>query len=144
MKKLYYYVLGLVTVILVIGAAILLLTNNTNIKNMTDQNTTEQKSQITQTAESIVNNTQNIKLTVVGFDPKIVSIVSGTRVLWVNQSGVQATINSDPYPNNNLWSFLNLGIFENGQSMSVSFTKPGTYTYHNQLKPEQSGTVIVK
>lgn len=84
-----------------------------------------------------------VTLTASGFDPKTVTITEGTRVLWMNKSGKMGTVNSDDYPTNRLYPFLNLGAFPDGSSVQVVFDKAGTYTYHNHLNPDQTGKVIV-
>jgi len=86
----------------------------------------------------------SVILTKNGFSPNTINIDVNTAVRWINNSGEDASVNSDDYPTNRLYPELNLGRFKDGQTMVHIFTKPGTYTYHNHLKPEQTGKVIVK
>jgi len=79
-----------------------------------------------------------------GFSPNQVTIKVGTAVRWKNESGAQETVNSDSYPTNQLHKELNFGVFNNGSSVVYTFTKPGTYGYHNQFHHEQVGKVIVE
>lgn len=79
-----------------------------------------------------------------GFSPKEVTIQVGSAVRWKNVSGEKQTVNSDKYPTNQLHKELNFGIFNNGSSVVYIFKKPGTYGYHNQLRHEQTGKVIVE
>ncbi len=78
-----------------------------------------------------------------GFTPNIVTIKVGSAVRWKNASGSQQTVNSDNYPTNQLHKALNFGVFNNSSSVVYTFTKPGTYGYHNQFHHEQEGKVIV-
>jgi plastocyanin len=78
-----------------------------------------------------------------GFSPKDVSVKVGSAVRWVNKSGAQQTVNSDNYPTNQLHRELNFGVFNNGSSFVYTFTKPGTYGYHNQFNAKQKGEIIV-
>jgi len=78
-----------------------------------------------------------------GFSPTKVTINVGSAVRWKNESGAQQTVNSDNYPTNQLHKELNFGLFNNGSSVVYTFTKPGTYGYHNQFHHEQEGKVIV-
>ncbi len=78
-----------------------------------------------------------------GFSPKEVTIKVGSAVRWKNESGKQQTVNSDNYPTNQLHKELNFGIFNNGSSVTHTFTTPGTYGYHNQFHHEQTGKIIV-
>ena len=92
---------------------------------------------IVPTGKGIVN------LTGAGFDPATVTVKTGSVVLWYNKSGGEASVNSDPHPANDAYPPLNLGRFPDGTSMSLIFQKPGTYKYHNNLNPSQTGTVVV-
>lgn len=78
-----------------------------------------------------------------GFSPEKVTIKTGVAVRWKNESGEEQSVNSDEYPTNQLHKELNFGVFSNGSSVVYTFTKPGIYGYHNQLHPEQKGTIIV-
>lgn len=79
-----------------------------------------------------------------GFTPATITIKAGDTVVWINQSGAPATVNSDPHPTHTDYPPLNLGTFGNGATLSLTFPKAGTYGYHNHLNPVQKGTVIVK
>ncbi len=78
-----------------------------------------------------------------GFSPKTVTIKVGGAIRWKNMSGDKQTVNSDDYPNNQLHRELNFGVFNNESTVVYTFTKSGTYGYHNQFKPEQKGEIIV-
>lgn len=85
-----------------------------------------------------------VNLTKAGFEPGTITVKVGTKVTWINKSGETATVNSDPHPTHTLWPFLNLGSFNDGASVSVTFDKTGTFTYHNHLNPSQTGEVTVE
>jgi plastocyanin len=87
---------------------------------------------------------QTITLTSSGFQPQTLTIKSGARVIWINRSGVVGSVNSDNYPTNLLYPFLNFGQFANGSSFSTVFNKTGTYTYYNFPNPSQKGKIIVE
>jgi plastocyanin len=88
--------------------------------------------------------TDTIIVTKTGFSPQQVVIAAGSKVIWVNNSGADVTVNSDNYPANNLYPFLNLGRFSNNFSVQLVFNKRGTYSYHDQLNPTWKGMIIVK
>jgi plastocyanin len=79
-----------------------------------------------------------------GFKPNVVNIKTDTAVRWLNESGDKQTVNSDDYPTNQLHKELNFGIFNNSSSVVYIFKIPGTYGYHNQFNPKQSGKIIVE
>ena len=55
-------------------------------------------------------------------------------------------IASDPYPKDDGYAALNSGgALVHGDSYSLSFSKAGTYTYHDELNPfKLQGTVVVR
>lgn len=90
------------------------------------------------TKEAMVN------LTKEGFEPGTITIKVGTKVTWVNKSGETAAVNSAVHPTHLLYPFLNLGTFNDGESLSVTFDKAGTYKYHDHLNPSETGEVVVE
>lgn len=89
-------------------------------------------------------NKVTVTVTSSGFDPQVITIKQGALVLWANQSGGIATVNSDDHPSHKLYPQLNLGEFTQDSSVQLLFTKKGTYTYHDHLFPEREGTVVVE
>src|SRR6266571_5034216 len=85
-----------------------------------------------------------ITLTKDGFSPASLTVKAGTTVTWTNKSGAKATVNSDPHPTHTAYPPLNLGMFADGETLSLTFDKPGTYGYHNHLNPNDRGTIIVQ
>lgn len=86
-----------------------------------------------------------VQLTNNGFSPASVTIKSQTAVRWLNSStDNKASVNSDNYPTNKLYPEINLGQFYKGSSLVHIFMKEGTYTYHNQFNPKDTGTIIVE
>lgn len=79
-----------------------------------------------------------------GFTPATLTIKKGQAVRWVNQSGRDATVNSDPHPTHNLNRFLNLGQFPSGNSVQAIFNTGGKFDYHNHLNPSQKGSIVVE
>lgn len=131
-------------VVVVLAGGLLLLNSGGNLINNNSSNQinnnqatspTPTKGQTTQTA---------VNVTSVGFEPVTITISAGSQVAWTNRSGAEVTVSSDVHPTHLLYPFLNLGNFTDGSSVSVTFDKPGTYTYHNHFNPTQKGTVIVK
>ncbi len=79
-----------------------------------------------------------------GFSPDTITITKDSAVRWKNASGEDASVNSDNYPSNKLYPFLNLGKFKDGQTMIYIFKEAGKFTYHNHFHSEEKGTVIVE
>lgn len=87
---------------------------------------------------------QIVNLTSTGFSPATLTIKKGTTVKWVNNSGEEGNVSSDPHPIHTTYPPLNLGSFADGDSVSLTFDKAGTYRYHDHLSPQLTGTVIVE
>jgi plastocyanin len=70
------------------------------------------------------------------FQPGTISVPVGTTVTWQNADSVTHTVTSDS------------GAFDSGQippggSFSTTFSQPGLYTYHCQIHPSMTGSVMV-
>ncbi len=132
-----YLLLGVAVLIVIAGWVFLGNKASTN-KTKTSPAPTISASPTASSLQTMVN------LTKTGFDPITLKVKVGNKVTWTNKSGAMATVNSDAHPTHTLWPFLNLGNFDDGMSVSVTFDKTGTYTYHNHLNPSQTGTVVVE
>lgn len=105
------------------------------------------------TPSAIVTNPNNqaaklkeefVTLSKSGFEPQNITIAQNTRVIFLNKSGTDATVNSDNHPTHKLYPELNLGMFSNNSSVQTVFANSGNYTYHNHLNPGQKGQIVVK
>lgn len=93
----------------------------------------------------VIPQTQStITLNADGFSPATLTVKAGTTVTWENKSGSGATVNSDPHPTHTAYPPLNLGFFNDGASLKLTFDQPGNYGYHNHLSPSQKGKIIVQ
>ncbi len=102
---------------------------------------TSSKGALSPTEKSVVH---TINLTKNGFEPKDIEVKKGDLIMWVNKSEVEASVNSDDYPNNRKFPVLNLGTFESNSTLQTRIFKIGKLSYHNQFKPTQTGTITVK
>lgn len=116
------------------------------VKNAVKQDTTETQiaSSAAIPAPPVFSAKQVINLTKNGFDPAIIKVKVGILIQWINQSGVEASVNSADHPTHQMYTPLNLGKFPNGSSVSFIFDKPGTYKYHNHLNSSQTGVIVVE
>ena len=128
--------IAVVIVLVLVAAGLFLLINS---KNNSNKQTPVRK--VSTLPRAII---KSVTLDKNGFTPASITIKKGETVSWLNKSGVDATVNSTPYPKNNSYPFLNLGSFKNGSTVQALFENPGTFTYYNYFVPAQKGTVIVK
>ena len=88
-----------------------------------------------------------------GFEPKSIIIRAGEGVTWVNQGTEFRWPASDVHPVHAAYpekggcigsKFDACNVVRPGESFIFFFKYTGTWTYHDHLKPELTGTVIVK
>ena len=70
------------------------------------------------------------------FQPASIEVPAGSTVTWTNTGAAPHTVTADD------------GAFDSGQlkpgaTFSQTFTTPGTYTYHCEIHPQMTGTVVV-
>jgi plastocyanin len=70
------------------------------------------------------------------FNPPMIEISAGTTVTWTNQDVAPHTATSDD-------GSFDTGWLNKGQSGSVTFDQPGTFTYICTIHPNMKGTVVV-
>ena len=90
------------------------------------------------------NSIHTITLTPKGFEPQEITIKKNDVIVWTNKSGKRASVNSAEYPTHRLFPVLNLGIFEDGQSVQTRILRAGEFRYVNHYIPQQTGTITVK
>lgn len=96
------------------------------------------------TTQKDMQSQNTITLTSSGFSPASLTVKVGDTVTWENRSGLVATVDSDPHPVHTNYPPLNLGNFSDGEELTFTFDKPGTYGYHNHLNTSEKGTIIVE
>ena len=80
-----------------------------------------------------------------GFSPANIKVTAGTAITWTNMDKQPHRVASDPYPTNNgLPGFDSHIALNKNDTYSYTFTKAGTFTYHDQMHPNNiKGSVIV-
>ncbi len=134
----------IIVVLVIVGVAVVIVGKSGNKTTQpTSQPSTPAQSQ--GTGGTVPKETiANVNLTSSGFNPKTITVKTGTRVIWINKSGDIATVNSDSHPTHQLNQLLNLGEFPDGSSVQLVFDKPGSYSYHDHLNPSRTGVVVVE
>ena len=130
-------------VVVILGGGYFLLSSNKTEDSVTIPLVTATPTASTSASPSAKIEENIVTVTTTGFEPQTLRIKAGTKVTWENKSGQAVTVNSDPHPAHTSWPFLNLGSFADGSSVSITFDKAGTYTYHNHFDASMKGTVVV-
>lgn len=80
-----------------------------------------------------------------GFHPQTLSIDAGDTVKFENKSSDDAWPASNVHPTHLLYpGFDAKKPLLPGDSYSFTFTKTGSWGYHNHLEPDVQGTIVVK
>jgi plastocyanin len=77
-----------------------------------------------------------------GFSPMVITVKSGTSVIFTNSSKKSLWTRSDP-AKGGVTGLDQLKGVANGGTYTYTFTKVGTWKYYNHLAPTDVGTVIV-
>lgn len=80
-----------------------------------------------------------------GFTPKALTVKVGTTVTWKNTGNKTMRVASAVHPiHQNLPGFDQLTAAGNGTTYNYTFTKVGTWKYHNHVSPGDTGAVVVE
>lgn len=146
-------ILVVIALAILAGGIFLLNSKNTYTPQSNPSPTNTQREQISQTpsvtsAPALSPSQQQAQNTITytssGFSPATLTVKAGTTVTWINKSGADFSLDSNPHPVHTDYPPLNIGVIANGQSSSLTFDKPGTYGYHNHLNPSDTGEIIVE
>lgn len=135
--------IGIVGVVVVLVVAVVIVVSTKSSAPANTPAVANPSPTVTQATEEKSSST-DVTVTANGFEAKDITIKAGDKVTWTNESGTKVTVNSAVHPTHLLWPFLNLGSFEDGQSVSVVFEKAGEYKYHNHFNSSQVGSVTVE
>ncbi len=142
--------IAVVVVVIVAAAGYFILSANKSAAPATSQTQTQitpsssEATQPTSSPSGTIAEENSVTLTSSGFSPATLTVKAGAKVTWTNKSGGAAIIASNPHPTHTDYPPLNLGTFQDGGTLSLTFNKAGTYGYHNHLDPSQTGTIVVK
>lgn len=88
-------------------------------------------------ASSATQNAVIVTITNNAFQPASLTVPAGTTVTFINQDAGAHTVSAL----DGSWSS---GLLRQGDTFSVTFDHPGTYTYNDQVHPQVTGTVVVQ
>lgn len=122
--------------------------SNTNTTINTNTNAATNPSTTNANTSATAPKTAEVSMTSSGFSPRSVTIKVGDTVRWTNNSGSRAYPAPVFHPTHRayagIWDDDGTGQIANGQTYSFTFDTAGTYQYHDHLRPERTGTVIVE
>jgi plastocyanin len=90
-----------------------------------------------QTAASGVAATERVKIVNFAYAPTPIRVRLGATVTWSNSDATEHTATAD------VGSAFDTGTLTHGASKAVTFSRPGTFTYHCVFHAFMHGTVTV-
>jgi len=82
---------------------------------------------------------QQVDINNFDFSPMSLTIEAGARVTWTNHDDIPHTVVSSDNP-----PVFKSPPLDTDDAFSVTFAKPGTYTYFCSVHPKMVGTIIVR
>ncbi len=143
-------IIGILLVIIVLGGGWYLLS-----KTPASAPTTDTAQTGAETTPAASSSAVTVTYTDEGFSPKEISIPLGTTVTFINQSTGKMWVASAMHPSHTVYSGTSLAqhcpdttssSFDqcaSGDSFSFTFTKEGTWKYHDHVDASHGGSVIV-
>lgn len=131
--------IGLLGIIAVSALVLSACTKSKTTSGGTNQTVSSTSTQIGEEAGEVV-----IIYSEGGFSPASVNVKFGQKVTFKNTSSSKVEVNSAPHPTHTLYPELNINGIAAGASGSTTFSKAGTYKYHNHLNAGQNGTIVVE
>ncbi len=140
-----------IVALLVIAGGVFALTNKSDKKVETKQDTTQSTPAETNNNPNDQQNTnvneQNgttITYSNDGFSPTTLTVKAGSTITVKNTSSRTLQFASDPHPAHTDNSELNVGSISTGESKSFTINKTGNFSFHNHLNPSEKGTIAVE
>jgi plastocyanin len=78
-----------------------------------------------------------VRFAYLGFAGKVIRIMAGARVRWVNEDQLQHTVTADD-------GGFDSGLLDPGRTFERVFDRPGEFAYHCTPHPFMTGRVIVE
>jgi len=99
----------------------------------------------TTTTQQPAASAKTVEITSAGFSPNALTINSGETVTFVNKDSRPHWPASNPHPVHTDYSGFDArrGLNQ-GESYSFTFTRKGTFGFHDHLNPGTGGTITVK
>ncbi len=80
------------------------------------------------------------------FGPSDITVAKGTMITWTNDGTLAHTVTANGFSSGQLAPPAGGGYgygMTTGQTYSMTFTAPGSYTYHCSNHPQMTGTITV-
>ncbi len=120
-------------------------TNASTVNLNTNNNLNAAVIDLTNTPTTAVPAGAAVSMTASGFSPSTVTVKVGGTVTWTNTDTAVHQPASDPHPTHTgLAGFDALGGVSPGKTFRFTFTRAGTFGYHDHVFTTRTGKVIVE
>jgi plastocyanin len=86
-----------------------------------------------------------VRMEAESFSPATLTVEAGETVTFENESGDDKWPASDVHPTHEEYPGFDAGkAVLDGESYSFTFERPGRWGYHDHLRPELKGTIVVE
>lgn len=134
---------GIIIVVVAIGAILFL---GKKPETITDANNTSTTSESKDTVDDQAEAGQTVTITYTddGFSPNSYTVKANGRVTVMNNSSRDLEFSSNDHPVHTDEPELNMSVLQPGKSGTFTVTKTGTWGFHNHLRAEDTGKLIVQ
>jgi len=122
--------MGVIVVVIIVGVILYIM----NQSGTMQQSNPSQRQTQTVSSPAIAQNAVTIQN--MTFSPATLSVKVGDKVTWINEDSIGHSATADD-------NSFDTGVIAQGQSVSATFSKVGTYTYHCSVHPNMKATIIV-
>lgn len=149
MKWWHWIVVGILVLLLLVGLSAAVAPRFGRQPQPTSQTasvsalTTQQNQACGLTAADTLAVTQRVTLTGLGPQPATAALKVGQTVRWVNNDTVDHQIASAPHPQHTTCLGLLSPQLHVGDGYAFTFTKAGTWRYHEEENPTITGEIVV-
>lgn len=141
------YILVIVVVLLLAGAAVFALQNSqpneVNQDTTQTETTTVESDDSTDEATPAPSERMTVTYTDNGFEPQDITVKKGTTVMITNNSSKDVQFSSDDHPVHRDNPEMNLKTLSPGESTSYAPSEAGTWGFHDHLDDSKTGSVTV-
>jgi plastocyanin len=130
-------IIGVVVLILIVGGAWFVLGKNNSSQTQQPSTTTQTQNQASPTTAQTTVGKNAVTIQSFAFSPATITVKVGDSVTWTNQDSVGHSATADD-------NSFDTGVFSQGQSKSITFSKAGTFTYHCSVHPNMKAKVVVQ
>ena len=139
MSKNTYLVIGLVLVFIIVGLVSIKQKGGGEVLAPTGEEVSITTPPVAESAAKTITYTDS------GFSPTALTIKVGDTVVFKNNGGEDFWPASGPHPTHtNYPEFDAKKAISSGGSYSFTFTRTGSWKYHNHLNPGSTGTITVQ